>query len=127
MAKIIVNNNKEINGLLTVIRKRDDEGNIIVSGQLLTHRYIDHIYHIESERYILDNVDIVCEEFASNDAMIRYEFFTESLFIKGLDDSNDNETNLPQHILTLVEQEYFKDEQKELIHKEVYMNYGNKR
>lgn len=117
MARIILNRNKEIKGLLTATRKLTHEGNIVISGELLTHRYIEDIKHIETERYEFSDVVVHSEEFASNDAMIRYEFFAEAINIIG------GESNLPLEIINIIEKDYFKDEEKELIHKEVYENW----
>ena len=123
MAQIILNKTKEVKGLLIASRKLTDEGNIVISGELLTHRYIEHIYEIETERYLFNDVVVHSEEFASNDAMIRYEFFAKSMEIKGCEIGGSNETNLPRYILDEIEKEYFKSEQEELIHKEVYTKW----
>ena len=114
MAKITLNDNKEIKGYLTAIRKKDEHGNIFTSGQLLTHRYIEDINKISTERYEITGIDVHSEEFASNDFMIRYEFFADAIKIKG------GESNLPEQIIEEIEEEYFKEEKNELIHKEVY-------
>lgn len=117
MARIIVNKNKEIKGLLTATRKIDNVGNIIISGELLTHRYIEEITSIETERYIFEDVCVHCEEFASNDFMIRYEFFANSMSVVG------HESNLPLDVINEIEKEYFQSEEKELLHKEVYTKW----
>lgn len=120
MAKIIINDNKKIKGRLSVIRKKDEDGNISVSGGLLTHRYIDSIEKIETERYMIEDVDVHTEEFASNEYYISYEFTAESIEIKGLDGLNSNETNLPQEIENEIESKLEQEEKNELFHKEVY-------
>ena len=114
MARIILNKNKEIKGHLTATRKLDEEGNIVISGQLLTHRYIEDIREIATERYEFKNTVVYCEEFASNDAMIRYEFFAQSMDIIG------GESNLPLDVINIIEEDFFKEEKQELIHEEVY-------
>lgn len=118
MARIILNNNKEVKGLLTASRKLLDDGNILISGELLTHRYIEDIYSIRTERYEFSDVTVHSEEFASNDFMIRYEFFADAMKITG------GESNLPLEVINKIEEEYFKDEEKELIHKEVYEKWN---
>lgn len=120
MAKIILNNNKEIKGYLTAMRKMDTDGNITVSGQLLTHRYIEDIKRISTERYDLTGVLVHSEEFASNDAMIRYEFFADTINIIG------GESNLPEEVIKQIEEDYFKEENAELIHEEVYKEWISK-
>lgn len=120
MAQIIINDNKKIKGRLSVIRKKDEDGNISVSGGLLTHRYIDFIEKIETERYIIENVDVHTEEFASNEYYISYEFIAENIEIKGLEGLNSNETNLPQEIEDEIEAKLQEEEKNELFHKEVY-------
>lgn len=116
MAKIILNGDKEIKGLLTASRKLTEDGNIFISGELLTHRYIEDIYAIKTERYEFLDVTVHAEEFASNDFMIRYEFFAKAVNIIG------GESNLPIEIINKIEEEYFKNESNELMHEEVYKN-----
>ena len=118
MAKIILNGNKEVKGLLTARRKLLDDGNILVSGELLTHRYIEDIYSIKTERYAFSDVTVHTEEFASNDFMIRYEFFAKSVEIMG------GESNLPFAVINELESEFFKNESNELIHEEVYKKWN---
>lgn len=120
MARIILNKNKEVKGLLTASRKLTDEGNILISGELLTHRYIEDISSIKTERYEFLDVTVHTEEFASNDFMIRYEFFAKAMNISG------GESNLPLEVINKIEKEYFKSESNELIHEEVYKNDGIK-
>lgn len=121
MARIVLNGHKEIKGYLSVMRKMNDDGNITISGQLLTHRYIEDINSISSERYELKDVFVHSEEFASNDPMIRYEFFAEAVNIIG------GESNLPLDVIDEIEKEYFKEEEQELIHKEVYTQWRLKK
>ena len=117
MAKIIINDSKLVNGALNITRSLGSKGNIIVEGMLATHKYIELIDRIESERYILNGVFVTKEQFASNDAMIIYTFTADELKIKG------GETNLPEDVLKEVERRYFKSEEEELIHKEVYTKW----
>lgn len=117
MAKIIINDNITTKGLMTVRRSEDEEGNMLISGMLLTHRYFLDITKLETERYIIDDVYITAEEFASNDFMIKYEFIGEEITIKG------GETNLPQEVIDKLEEEYFSSETEELFHEEVYKKW----
>lgn len=111
MARIILNDEIEIKGLLTAGRKEDEDGNMIIAGELVTHGFYEDITSIETDRYIFEDVDVTAEEFASNDFMIRYEFFAESISIKG------GVSNLSEEIRKQIEDEYFKFENTELLHK----------
>lgn len=117
MAKIIINNENEVNGKLSISRRLVSNDNIEVTGQLATHRYFEEIDYIESERYILTGVKIIEEEFGSNDFDILYTFKAKYLDIKG------GETNLPEYVIEEIEKKEYFNENKELIHKEVYTKW----
>lgn len=125
MAQIIINGDKKIKGRLSVIRKKDEDGNIVVSGGLLAHRYIDSIDKIETERYVVEDVDVCSEEFASNEYYISYEFTASSIEVKGLEgvEDNSNETNLPKEVEEEIENRIQKEEEEQLFHKEVYSKW----
>lgn len=89
MALIRVNKeDKNLFGALTFDREAvidPDTGKIIgtsINGILAIHDYIDDIYEIESERYLLKNVSVYKESFGSNEYMILYHFIAEDLKIK---------------------------------------------
>lgn len=121
MAKIVVNDTKEIKGKITAIKEAGEDGNITVSGGLLTHRYFEDINKLETERFILEGVEVLSEEFASNEFYISYQFTADSLSIKGIDENC--ETNLPEDVIEKIEEELFKEEENELFHEEVYKKW----
>ncbi len=82
MAKLIITNddNKEIKveGKMTFkvskAIKEDGTETMICIGQLATHKYFEEITKIESDRFILENVEVTDEVFGTNDFNILYEF-----------------------------------------------------
>ena len=95
MALIRVNNKEEnLLGALSFERELmyDEVGKSIgflISGVLAIHDYEEEIYHIESERYILNGVSVYKESFASNEFMILYYFKADELVVKP-DNVNDD-------------------------------------
>lgn len=82
MAKIIItnDNNEEIQveGRMTFkvskAIKEDGTETMICLGQLATHKYFEEITKIETDRFILENVEVTDETFGTNDFNILYEF-----------------------------------------------------
>ena len=82
MAKIIItnDNNEEIKveGRMTFkvskAIKEDGTDTMICLGQLATHKYFEEITKIETDRFILENVEVTDETFGTNDFNILYEF-----------------------------------------------------
>ena len=82
MAKIIItnDNNEEIQveGRMTFkvskAIKEDGTDTMICLGQLATHKYFEEITKIETDRFILENVEVTDETFGTNDFNILYEF-----------------------------------------------------
>lgn len=82
MAKIIItnDNNEEIQveGRMTFkvskAIKEDGTDTMICLGQLATHKYFEEITKIETDRFILENVEVTDEIFGTNDFNILYEF-----------------------------------------------------
>ena len=82
MAKIIItnDNNEEIQveGKMTFkvskAIKEDGTDTMICLGQLATHKYFEEITKIETDRFILENVEVTDETFGTNDFNILYEF-----------------------------------------------------
>lgn len=112
MALIRVNKeDKNLFGALTFDREAvmdPDTGKIIgtsINGILAIHDYIDDIYEIESERYLLKNVSVYKESFGSNEYMILYHFIAEDLKIK--------EDMLDDDIKWLIEEESIEREIKD--------------
>lgn len=86
MSKITINGNKEILGKLSVSRAADFSTNPItinIGGQLSTHRYVDEITTIETDRYKISGVSVFQESFGSEDFDILYLFTATKLVVKG--------------------------------------------
>lgn len=81
MKEISINDGKLVKGKFSVVNENEN-GQIVSYGQLVTHRYYEEINTIESERYLAENVEVVKEEFGSEDFYILYTF-TCDLTIKG--------------------------------------------
>ena len=88
MALIRVNGNEEnLLGAVSFDRQMayDEVGEptgMVISGLLATHEYIEEIYEIESERYLLTDVSVYKESFGSNEYMILYYFTAKDLTVK---------------------------------------------
>ena len=87
MALIRVNdNNNNLFGALTFDREALYENGKFagtsITGILAIHDYVEEIYKIESERYVLNDVTVFKESFGSNEYMILYHFVAEELEIK---------------------------------------------
>lgn len=82
MAKIKITNDKNeeilVNGRMTFkISKainEDGDETMICLGQLTTHKYFEEINKIETDRFLLENVEVTDETFGTNDFDILYEF-----------------------------------------------------
>ncbi len=112
MALIRVNKeDKNLFGALTFDREAvvdPDTGKIIgssINGILAIHDYIDDIYEIESERYLLKDVSVYKESFGTNEYMILYHFIADDLEIK--------EDVLDEDIKWLIEEESIEREIKD--------------
>lgn len=79
-----------------------EEDIVITRGKLAIHEYIEDIYSIETDRYILIGIDVVKEVFGTNDYNILYEF------------------TLTTNIGFAVKPEYLTDEQRQGIELEEY-------
>ena len=82
MAKIKITNGDndtlEVNGRMTfkvskVVDENGDES-MVCFGQLTTHKYFEEITKIETDRFVLNNVEVTEETFGTNDFNILYEF-----------------------------------------------------
>jgi hypothetical protein len=86
MANIKINNKLEVKGRLSIVRGIDKAGatpEIVVSGQLATHKYFEEIFQIETDRFLLKGVEIIQESVGSEDFDIFYSFVAKSLEFKG--------------------------------------------
>ena len=112
MAVIKINNDSNVNiyGRLSVDREAvfNEEGQMTgtqVTGMLAVHEYIEEITEIESERFIIKNVNVVKESFGSNEYLILYYFIADDMDVKP-DTLNDD-------IKWLMEEEMIREEMKE--------------
>lgn len=112
MAQIKINTETFVNGRLSISRASSpteiDEFNIETVGILSTHPYFPEIHTIESERYLLTGVEVVQEDFGSNDYNIKYTFTAENLIVK--------DDYVPEECKYLIENEMYSDEDDELFH-----------
>lgn len=103
---------KRVKGRLTfetkLIENENGEEEILITGSMTTHRYIDDINKIESSRYILKNVKVFNEVFGSEDFNILYNFTAEEYSIK------NGETNLSEEMVEELEKEIYKDDDSKL-------------
>lgn len=97
MAKIkIKNGNKlyEVKGTFTFegnLIEVNGEERIEVGGAISTHKYLEDIQEIESDRYIIKGVRVYNEVFGSEDFNILYNFTADSYIIKGGESNLDTE------------------------------------
>lgn len=103
---------KRVKGRITfetkLIENENGEEEILITGSMTTHRYIDDIYKIESNRYILKNVKVFNEVFGSEDFDILYNFTAEEYVVK------NGETNLSEEAVKKLEKEIYKDDDSKL-------------
>ena len=77
---IVINDEIETYGLITYEIKQEGE-ELIRSGMLKTHLYIEDIYSLACDRFRLDGVEVFAETSGSNDVFYIYVFEYESLEI----------------------------------------------
>ena len=76
--KITTSDRKTLNvkGRLTFTTEllKDEAGMeyIRVEGQMVTHKYIEDIFKIETHRYLLSDIEVYKETFGSDDFIILY-------------------------------------------------------
>lgn len=112
MAVIKINNdsNTNIYGRLSVDREavyneKGEMTGVQVTGMLAVHEYFEEITEIESERYLVKNVNVYKESFGSNEYLILYYFIADDFDVKP-DTLNDD-------VKWLMEEEMIKEEIKE--------------
>lgn len=115
MAKLILtdgeNNKYNVNGRMSfeVTKGLDSNGNVIlmIEGKMTTHKYIEDIISIESDRYILNNIEVVKEYFGTNDFDILYEF------VVGEDDWAIKEDYLSEEAISHIEERLYKNDEND--------------
>lgn len=113
MAKLIItdsNNQKyKVNGKMSfeVTKGLNNSNEVIlmIEGRMTTHKYIEDIVSIESDRYLLKDIEVVKECFGTNDFDILYEF------IVGEDDWFVKDNYLSEEAIKEIEEEIYKDDE----------------
>ena len=107
MPDIRVNNRIDVKGELTFVVNKDDT----IEGQLITHGYHEIIECLETNRYLLTDIEVYQEKFDANDYNVVYLFTAKNRIIKG------GITNLDIDIIHKIDEEIYKDDYDELIRK----------
>lgn len=87
---IVINNSIKTKGAISYTISKEttkneydiDVESIVIKGILITPYYIQNIKKIETARFIVDNIDIVQEDFGSKDSNIVYKFKAEYARVK---------------------------------------------
>lgn len=112
--KITTGNNKvkQVKGRLSfetnLVENEDGEKEIVVKGQMTTHRYFEEIEELETNRYIISGITVYNEVFGSEDFKILYNFIATSYTIKG------GETNLTEELIKSLEAKEFDNDDSDL-------------
>lgn len=112
--KITTSDRKTLNvkGRLTFTTEllKDETGMeyIRVEGQMVTHKYIEDIFKIETHRYLLSNIEVYKETFGSDDFNILYEFTAKDYTIK------NGATNLSNELIEEIEKEMYASDDSKL-------------
>lgn len=105
MPDIRVNNRIDVKGELTFVINSDNT----IEGQFITHGYHELIQSLESNRYLLTDIEVYQEKFDANDYNIVYLFTAKNRIIKG------GITNLDIDIIHRIDNEVYQDDYDELI------------
>ena len=112
--KITTSDRKTLNvkGRLTFTTElfKDETGMeyIRVEGQMVTHKYIEDIFKIETHRYLLSDIEVYKETFGSDDFNILYEFIAKDYTIK------NGATNLSNELIEEIEKEMYASDDSKL-------------
>ena len=98
MAKLIVNKELELNGKITVKRTLED-GELVIIGSLATHYYLEEIISLETDRFIIDKIEVFEEVFGSDDFDILYNFKAKILKVKGISNLSVEELKKIENII----------------------------
>lgn len=100
VALIRINNDKAVNGKLTVKRYLDAEGAIHIEGTFATHWYFEEITQLDTFRYEIKGVEVLEEIFGSDDFDIVYNFRAEEINnVYGATNLNMNQINSVENIM----------------------------
>ena len=112
MAKLIITTNDrkkyEVKGRVTfeakLIEGENGKQEIIISGKMTTHNYIEDIDKIETHRYLLTNVQVYKETFGSDDFDILYDFIAKDYNVK------NGMTNLSNTLIDSIEEKIYESD-----------------
>lgn len=82
MFNIIINDDIETLGLCTIQVEADEEGRVTALGILKTHKHVEHINRIETNRFIVEGVSVYLEAFGNTDNFNLYRFTFKNYFVK---------------------------------------------
>ncbi|MGL4878008.1 hypothetical protein [Paraclostridium dentum] len=127
MARLVITdgegNEIKVNGKMTFevvkVLNADNEVELRVEGKMTTHKYIEDIISIESDRYLLKEIEVVREVFGSNDYDILYEFLVDG------DSWHVKEEHLCENAIYEIEAELYKDDESDEYNHKNYL-YLNK-
>ena len=109
MASIVINNELKVNGNLTFKRTiNENKTGFNIEGVLSTHLYFDNITSIDTQRFSLKGVEVLEENFGSDDYNILYLFTAEDLESFGAED-NGVYYILYGDEMKMIEDEMYKD------------------
>lgn len=107
MPDIRVNDRLDVKGELIFTVDKDEN----IEGQFITHGYHEVIQSLETNRYLLNDIEVYKEQFDANDYNIVYFFTAKTRIIKG------GITNLNINIIHKIDEEVYKEDFDELIEK----------
>lgn len=111
MAKLCINDKIKCNGTMDFSLIETEKGSVECHGRLMTHRYIEELKSIETDRYILGKIHVYKESFASGDYNIMYEFRAGRWSIDPVMEHLTDEARIK------IENELYAFEEEELFHK----------
>lgn len=82
MFNIIINDDIETLGLCTIQVEADEDGKVTALGILKTHKHVEHINRIETNRFIVEGVSVYLEAFGNTDNFNLYRFTFKNYFVK---------------------------------------------
>lgn len=74
MAKLCINDKLKCNGTMDFTLVETESRVVECHGRMVTHRYIEELNSIESDRYKLEKITVYKETFSTGDYNIMYEF-----------------------------------------------------
>lgn len=101
MAKISVNDEFVVNGVLTVKRFITDEDEIVIAGTFACHYYFEEITKLETFRYSITGVEVKEEIFEADNFDIIYNFNAKAI------DNKQGLSNLSNEEIIKIEEDIY--------------------